>query len=83
MRLAREDERMPYKEGALMQQTQPLVRAREYAVSGITAVLGVTLFVQEAQRIREAPFCSSTTSTWHCLAVTGALVFLGFGVRKS
>ena len=67
---------MPYKEGALMQETQPLVRAREYAVSGITAVLGVTLFVQEAQRIREAPFCLVNYEYLALLAVTGALVFL-------
>jgi len=67
---------MPYKEGALMQETQPLVRAREYAVSGITAVLGVSLFVQEVQRIRELPFSLHNYEYLALLAVTGALVFL-------
>jgi hypothetical protein len=67
---------MSYKVGALMQKTEPLVRAREYAVSGITAVLGVTLFVQEAQRIREAPFCLVNYEYLALLGVTGALVFL-------
>ena len=67
---------MSYKEGALMHKTEPLVRAREYAVSGITAVLGVTLFVQEAQRIREAPFCLVNYEYLALLGVTGALVFL-------
>ena len=68
---------MPYKEGALMQQVQPLVSAREYAVSGITAVLGVTLFVDEVQRIRELPVISLVDYEYLALlAVTGALVFL-------
>ena len=38
---------MPYSEGTLMPQVQPLVSARKNAVSGVTAVLGVALFVQE------------------------------------
>ena len=68
---------MPYKEGALMQQVQPLVSAREYAVSGITAVLGVTLFVDEVQRIRELQVISLVDYEYLALlAVTGALVFL-------
>jgi hypothetical protein len=67
---------MPYKEGVPMQEAQPLLRAREYAVSGITAVLGVSLFVQEVQRIRELPFCLVNYEYLALLAVTGALVFL-------
>jgi hypothetical protein len=67
---------MPYKEAALMQQIQPLVSARKNAVSGITAVLGVTLFVQEVQRIRELPFSLVNYEYLALLAVTGALVFL-------
>ena len=54
----------------------PGPRPVEYAVSGITAVLGVTLFVQEAQRIREPPFCLVNYEYLALLAVTGALVFL-------
>lgn len=67
---------MPYKEGALMQQIPPLVSARKNAVSGITAVIGVTLFVQEVQRIRELPFSLVNYEYLALLAVTGALVFL-------
>ena len=67
---------MPYKEGTLMQQVQPLVSARKNAVSGITAVLGVTLFVEEVQRIRVLPFSLVHYEYLALLAVTGALVFL-------
>src|SRR5262245_41738919 len=67
---------MPYKEGALSQQIQPLVSARKNAVSGITAILGVTLFVQEVQRIRVLEFDVVNYEYLALLAVTGALVFL-------
>ena len=67
---------MPYKEGTLMQQVQPLVSARKNAVSGITAVLGVTLFVEEVQRIRVLPFSLVHYEYLALLAVIGALVFL-------
>ena len=69
-------EKCRYKEGALSQQIQPLVSARKNAVSGITAVLGVTLFVQEVQRIRVLPFDVVNYQYLALLAVTGALVFV-------
>ena len=75
--LARErGRRVPYKEGALTQQIQPLISARKNAISGVTAVLGVTLFVQEVQRIRDLPFSLVNYEYLVLLAVTGALVFL-------
>ena len=67
---------MPYSEGTLMPQVQPLVSARKNAVSGVTAVLGVALFVQEVQRIRDEPFSIVNYEYLALLAVTGALVFL-------
>ena len=67
---------MPYKEETLMPQVQSLVRARKNAVSGVTAVLGVALFVQEVQRIRDLPFSIVNYEYLALLAVTGALVFL-------
>jgi len=67
---------VPYTEGTLMPQAEPLVRARKNAVSGVTAVLGVALFVQEVQRIRVLEFSLVNYEYLALLAVTGALVFL-------
>jgi hypothetical protein len=69
-------EEVPYTEGTLMPQVQSLVDARKNAVSGVTAVLGVALFVQEVQRIRDLPFSLVNYEYLALLAVTGALVFL-------
>lgn len=67
---------MPYIEGALILQVESLVRARKNAISGVTAVLGVALFVQEVQRIRDLPFNIVNYEYLALLAVTGALIFL-------
>ena len=67
---------MPYTEGTLTTQAQTLVSARKNAVSGITAVLGVALFVEEVLRIRDEPYKLVNYEYLALLAVTGALVFL-------
>jgi len=68
---------VPYTEGTLKSQLQAVARARQSAVSGITAILGVTLFVQEVQRIRAQSSISFVDYEYLALlAVTGSLVFL-------
>jgi hypothetical protein len=67
---------MPYTEGNLMRQMNPLVRARKNAVSGITAVLGLALFITKAKEIISLPFSVTNYEYLALLATTGALVYL-------
>jgi hypothetical protein len=67
---------VPYREGILMRQMQPLVRARQYGVTAITTLIGLYVFYQEAKRILKLPFNLANYEYLALLGVTGALVFL-------
>src|SRR5262249_9202772 len=69
--------------GILMRQMQPLVRARQYGVTVITTIIGLSVFYQEAKRILELPFTLANYEYLALLLVTGGLVFLWIWASQS
>ncbi|HLG59673.1 MAG TPA: hypothetical protein VI485_30320 [Vicinamibacterales bacterium] len=67
---------MTYLPGQLRARSKELIAARNWGVTGVTSLLGVTLFVSEVGRIRSLPPNLVNYLGLLCLGLTGVLIFL-------